>query len=248
MRRLTQKRLVESLQNAGLSADTIERYVLAWKCYQSLYAPQQPTGTRKLARPDDAIWSTIAQLYNFQRQTQVSQPGPECSGETIEKWLVGCAKAARAYLYPNMTSLNAPKGDDDSGGEFQDILPQLQQESLLTEIVAQEELLERQSQQSQISSAILSALNELDAEGQNIIKLYYSQGLTQQQIAKELGVKQYTVSRRLSKSKDTLLLKLATWTKESLHISLNSSVLNYMSTVLEEWLTVHYSRPSSKVE
>ncbi len=247
LRRLTQKRLVESLQNVGLSADAIERYVLAWKCYQSLYAPQQPTGTRKLTRPDDAIWQAIAQLYNFQRHTQLSQAGSECSAETIEKWLAACAKAARAYFYPNFTSLNAPKGDDDSG-EFQDILPQLKQESLLTEIIAQEELLDRQSQQSQISTALIAALNELDGEAQNIIKLYYSQGLTQQQIAQQLGVKQYTVSRRLRKSQDLLLLKLATWTKESLHVSLNSLVLNYMSTVLEEWLKVHYNRPDSRLE
>ncbi len=244
LRRLSQKRLVESLQNAGLSADTIERYVLAWKCYQSLYAPQQSTGTRKLARPDDAVWTAIAQLYNFQRQTQLSSPGAESSPETIEKWLVASAKAARAYLYPNMASLNAPRGDDDSGGEFQDFLPQLKQESLLTEIVAQEELVERQSQQSEISSVLLAALNELDAEAQNIIKLYYSENLKQQEIAKQLGVKQYTVSRRLTKSKDVLLLKLANWTKESLHISLNSQVLNYINTVLEEWLQAHYSRPS----
>ncbi|NJR73997.1 MAG: sigma-70 family RNA polymerase sigma factor, partial [Scytonema sp. CRU_2_7] len=126
--------------------------------------------------------------------------------------------------------------------------PQLKQESLLTEIVAQEELLERQSKQSQISAVLLSALNELDSEGLNIIKLYYSQSLTQQQIAKQLGVKQYTVSRRLTKSKDSLLLKFATWTKESLHISLNSHVLNYINTVLEEWLQAHYSRPSSELE
>lgn len=56
LRRLSQKRLVESLQNVGLSEDTIERYVLAWKCYHSLHAPQQPSGTRKLTRPDDATW------------------------------------------------------------------------------------------------------------------------------------------------------------------------------------------------
>lgn len=242
LRRLNQKRLIESLQNAGLNGDTIERYVLAWKCYSTLHAPQQPTGTRKLARPSNEIWNAIATLYNSQRHTQLTQPGAECNGETIEKWLVISAKAARAYFYPNVTSLNAPTGNDDSGGEFQDILPQLRQESLLTEIVAQEELLERQSQQSQISSAISRALNELDAEGQNIIKLYYSNGLTQQQIAKELGVKQYTVSRRLSKCKDTLVLKLATWIEESLHISLNSSVLNYISNILDDLLTVHYSR------
>ncbi|NJM70465.1 MAG: sigma-70 family RNA polymerase sigma factor [Scytonema sp. RU_4_4] len=247
LRRLSQKRLVESLQNVGLSEDTIERYVLAWKCYHSLHAPQQPSGTRKLTRPDDATWQAIAQLYNFQRNTQLSKLGAECSPETIEQWLLACAKAARSYLYPNMTSLNAPRGDDDSG-EFQDFLPQLKQESLLTEIVAQEELLERQSKQSQISAVLLSALNELDSEGLNIIKLYYSQSLTQQQIAKQLGVKQYTVSRRLTKSKDSLLLKFATWTKESLHISLNSHVLNYINTVLEEWLQAHYSRPSSELE
>ncbi|WP_017318002.1 sigma-70 family RNA polymerase sigma factor [Mastigocladopsis repens] len=247
LRRLTQKRLMESLQNVGLNADTIERYVLAWKCYQSLYAPKVPTGTRKLARPDDAVWHAIAQLYNFQRNTQLSQPGAECSPETIEKWLVSCAKACRTYLHPNMTSLNAPRGDDNSG-EFQDILPQLKQESLLTEIIAQEEVLERHSKQSQISTVLIAALNELEVEAQEIIKLYYSKGFTQQQIAKQLGVKQYTVSRRLTKSKDVLLLKLATWTKESLHISLNSQVLNYINTILEEWLQAYYSRPSFKLE
>jgi RNA polymerase sigma factor (sigma-70 family) len=247
LRRLTQKRLVESLQNVGLSADTIERYVLAWKCYLSLYAPQQPTGSRKLARPDDATWQAIAELYNSQRSTQLSQPLSECSAQTIEKWLLSCAKAVRAYLYPNLTSLNASV-DDDNSREFQDILPQLQQESFLTEILAQEELADRQSQQSQISAVLVAALNKLDGEAQKIIQIYYSQGLTQQQIAQQLGIKQYTISRRLGKAKDSLLLNLATWSKESLHISLNSQVLNYMSTVLEEWLKAYYSRPNFNLE
>ena len=244
LRKLTQKRLVESLQNAGLSAQTIESYVLAWKAYQALYAPQQANGTRKLPKPDEGTWNAIAQFYNSERHTQLSQPGKEYNGETIEKWLVACAKAVRSYLYPNFSSINAATGDGD-GGEFQDILPQLRQESLMTEFVVQEEVVERQSQQSQISSFLMEALSELDEEGQKIIQLYYSRSLTQQQIAKELDIKQYTVSRRLTKSKDTLLLKFANWSKESLHISLNSSVLNYISTVLEEWLQAHYSRPAS---
>ncbi len=243
LRKLTQKRLIESLENAGLSAQTIESYVLAWKSYQALYAPQQATGTRKLPKPDEGTWNAIAQFYNSERHTQLSQPGKEYNGETMEKWLVACAKAVRSYLYPNFSSINATTGDGD-GGEFQDILPQLRQESLMTEFVVQEEVLERQSQQSQISSFLISALSELDEEGQNIIQLYYSRSLTQQQIAKELDIKQYTVSRRLTKSKDTLLLKFANWSKETLHISLNSSVLNYISTVLEEWLQTHYSRPT----
>ncbi|MBW4507232.1 MAG: sigma-70 family RNA polymerase sigma factor [Scytonematopsis contorta HA4267-MV1] len=249
LRRLTQKRLIESLQNAGLSVEIIQRYVLAWKCYQAIYAPQQNTGTRKLNRPDDAVWQSIAQLYNSERHTQLSQPGPECNGEIMEKWLVACAKAARSYFYPNMASLNAPRGgDDDSGGEFQDILPEMKQESLLTEMINDEELADRKSQQSQVSDVLIAALKELDEEARKIIEIYYSQGLTQQQIAKQLDVKQYTVSRRLTKAKDTLLLKLANWSKESMHISLNSSVLSYISTVLEEWLQAYYSPSSPQLE
>lgn len=247
LRKLTQKRLVESLQNVGLSANSISSYVLAWKCYQLLYAPQQPTGTRKLQKPDEATWSAIAQLYNTERYTQLPIPGSECNAETIEKWLVTSAKAVRSYFYPNVSSINAPRGEEDAGGEYQDVLPQLRQESLMTELIAQQELVDRQSQQAQISTFLIATIHELDQEGQNIIQLYYSQGLTQQQIAQQLQVKQYTVSRRLSKSKDTLLLKLATWCQESLHISLNSSVLNYISTVLEDWLTAYYN-PASQLK
>lgn len=247
LRKLTQKRLVESLQNVGLSGETIQRYVLAWKCYQALYAPQHPTGTRQLSKPDDSTWIAIAQLYNSEHHTQLSQPGMECNPQTMEKWLVACAKAVREYFYPSMASLNAPRGNDDSG-EYQDILPQLKQDSLMTEIIAQEELLERQSMQSQISNMLIAALNNLDEEAQKIIKLYYSQNLTQQQIAQQMGIKQYTISRKLAKAKDSLLLKLANWSKESLHISLNSLILNYINTVLEEWLKAYYSLSSSKLE
>ncbi len=244
LRKLTQKRLVESLQNVGLSANTIQSYVLAWKCYQSLYAPQQATGTRKLPKPDEATWQAIAELYNSERYSQLSVPGAECSGAMMEKWLVACAKAVRDYFYPNVASINASTGDEDSSGEYQDILPQLRQESLMTEFVAEEELKDRQSQHSQISTVLIAALNDLDQEAQKLIQLYYSKSLTQQQIGKELEIKQYTVSRRLAKAKDSLLLKLATWSKDSLHIPLNSSVLNYISTILEEWLQAYYSRPS----
>ncbi|RUS94195.1 hypothetical protein DSM106972_093920 [Dulcicalothrix desertica PCC 7102] len=243
LKKVTQKRLIESLKNAGQSAEAIERYVLAWKCYQELCAPSQPSGTRKLQKPSEATWQSIAQLYNSLRLTQLTTPGAELNPESLEKWLTSCAKAVRTYLYPNMTSLNAKIGEDD-GGELQDILPQLKQESYISEIIAAEEQLDRQSQQAQIGDVLVKALKELDEEALNIIQIYYTQKLTQQQIAKELGVKQYTVSRRLTKARDTLLLKLATWSQESMHISLNPSVLNYINTVLEEWLQVHYSRNS----
>jgi DNA-binding transcriptional regulator LsrR (DeoR family) len=84
------------------------------------------------------------------------------------------------------------------------------------------------------------AIAKLDATGQKLLELYYQQALTQQQIAKELAIQQYTVSRKLSKTRESLLLTLTSWCQETLHISVTSDVVKYISTVLEEWLQAHY--------
>jgi len=62
--------------------------------------------------------------------------------------------------------------------------------------------------------------------------LVLQRGLTQQQIALQLQMKQYTVSRRLTKSRETLQA-LAQWSQQTLHISLSSNVLKNISAVLE---------------
>jgi RNA polymerase sigma factor (sigma-70 family) len=247
LRKLSQKRLVESLQNVGLSSETIACYVLAWNCFKTLYVPVQATGTRKLPKPDPATWVAIAKLYNTQRQSQLTTPGSECSPETVEKWMLACAKAARSYLYPTFTSINAPKPGQDSG-ELVDNLPESPQESLLTQLIDQEEQDSRHSQQTQINAVLFEALAKLAPEAQSILQMYYGQEFTQQQIAKQLDVKQYTVSRRLTKSRESLLLTLANWSKEALHISVTSEVLKYINTVMEEWLKVYYSHPPSHLE
>jgi DNA-binding transcriptional regulator LsrR (DeoR family) len=69
-----------------------------------------------------------------------------------------------------------------------------------------------------------------------IVEQYYREGLTQQEIATQLDVKQYTVSRRLSSAKEALLLALAQWSQEHLHTALTSPAVKAMSIVLEEWL------------
>ncbi len=246
LRKLSQKRLVESLQNAGLSSETIACYVLAWNSFKTQYVPVQATGTRKLAKPEGTTWVAIVDLYNAERR-QLYPPGPECSPENMEKWMLACAKAARAYLYPTFTSINAPKPVQDSG-ELLDNLPEFPQESLLTQLIDLEEQQSRESQQTQLNAVLVAALAKLAPEAQSIIQMYYGQEFTQQQIAKQLEVKQYTVSRRLTKSRESLLLTLAGWVKEALYISLRSEVLKYISTVVEEWLKVYYSHPPSHLE
>lgn len=237
LRKLSQKRLVEALQSAGLPSKSIDGYVLAWQCFKSIYVPTQATGARKLPRPDPTTWAAITDLYNTERHHQLQLPGSACSSETLEKWLIACAKAARSYLYPAQLSINSPRPGQESGELLDNLVGE---ESLLTQIVVQEEEQTRQTQQTQISSVLVAALAKLNPQAQRLLKLYYVQRLTQQEIAKQLEVKQYTVSRRLTKARGTLLMTLAQWSQETLHISLSSEVLNNTSAILDEWLEHHY--------
>lgn len=236
LRKLSQKQLVESLQNAGFSADAIAQYRLAWTCFKTYCAPNQTPSTRQLPQPD---WNEIATLYNAQGLHKTTPA-------ELEVRLKQCAKQARAYLYPAIASLNVSR--ENATGELQDDLPDETIATPLAVLIRQEELEERQSQWTQIQTVLKTALENLDPKLQQLLTLYCRDGLTQQQIAKQLEMKQYTVSRRLSSAKETLLLALAQWSKDSLHISLTSPALKDMSVVLEEWLLIYYQNPERRLE
>ena len=239
LRKVSQKRLIESLQNAGLSAETIVTYTLAWNCFKSLYVPTQETATRKLPRPDAATWAAIEQRYNTDRRQVASAPAAK--PETLEKWLNVCAQAARSYLNPNLVSINTPKAGQDTG-ELLDDVPESSRESLLADLISEEDDQTRQDQRSQLNQILEAAIEQLDPELQTILHLYYRESCTQQQMAERLDIKQYTVSRRLTKAREQLLKKLALWSQDTLHISLTSALLQSMSLVMEEWLQQHYKQ------
>ncbi|AUT03999.1 group 3/4 sigma-70 RNA polymerase sigma factor [Nostoc sp. CENA543] len=233
LRKISQKRLEESLQNAGLSLSKIRGYIQAWNCFKTLYVPTKAANSRQLSRPDDATWKAIAQAYNAQNT-------PSVSPKTVEEWLLYAAKAARKYLYPTPDSLNATKGGDDSS-EILDNLPGTEQPSLMQEIIAQEEEQARNSQTTEVKQALIKAVSQLDSQLQEILLLYYGQKANQDAIAQQLDIKQYTVSRRLSKAKENLLRSLASWSQDTLHISLTPDILKSMSTLIEDWLQNYYN-------
>ena len=234
LRKITQKRLVESLQSAGLSADTITAYVAAWNCFRSLYVPTPASNTRQLPQPDDQTWKAMVKAYNSGHQ-------PHINPQTLETWLLNCAKAVRRYLYPNLTPISASTDLEDSSTWLENLLGK-EQDSLLTQIITQEEQQTRYDQQSDINTVLAAAVAQLELPAQKILQLYYGQGLTQQQIAKQLQIKQYTVSRLLTKTRESLLRSLGTWSKEKLHISITSDILKNMSAVMEEWLQAYYNK------
>ena len=238
LRKISQKRLVEALQTAGRTVE-IRHYILAWDCLKTIHVPTQASSTRKLSKPDQETWGAIAQLYNSERLSQLQPPVPEGSPEQLEQWLLACAKAARAYLYPPVTSINMPKPGQT--GELVDDLMGVE-DSLLTELIVEEEAQKRTTQQAQVHQVLTAALAALAPEGQQLLELYYAEQLPQKEIAQRLGTKQYAVSRRLTRVRESLLQALARWSQETLHVSLTSDVLKSISAVLEEWLVGYYCR------
>lgn len=248
LHKISQKRLVESLKQGGYPSQIIARYVLAWNCFLQVYAPNNAATAHKLTKPDNATLQAIAKLYNTERLSQPSSH-PACTPENMESWLIASAKAVRFYEYPASVSLDVPLPGQETG-ELLDRLTNDFQESVLNEVIIQEEREHLTQRTTEINRILSDALEKLDTAAQTLLQTYYKQGLTQQDIALQLGIKQYTVSRQLTKIKKTLLMELAQWSQKTLHISVTSDVIDSMSNSLEEWLIAHY-RPiilSSPVE
>ena len=240
LRRVGKKRLVESLDQAGLKPEEVGQYRLAWECYKALYGGG--AGTRRQQGPERKEWDEMAALYNQERQRQLSQPGPELTGRRLEQRLCQSIVWVREYTYPPVSSLNRPRGSQETG-ELQDELTDPQNPSLMTGLIEQEEAVQRGEQQQELSRVIVDAIGELGPEQGELLRLYYQAGLTQAEIAEAIGVKQYTVSRRLSRSREALIGALVNWSQETLHIQITPALVRSMSEGLEEWLSMYYGAP-----
>lgn len=234
----SRKRLVKSLQYMGFAQPTIECYLLAWECYQELY-PSSSKKTRQLTKPDENNWKAITNLYNSERLSRLSETTPAVNQQTLEKWLLSCAQAVRHLIYPKVVSADTPL-KEDSSASLLDMMSDDEQTSLLTKAIEQEETASLQYHQSQLNQLLNNAIANLKPEARELLQVYYSKQITQTEIAKQLNIKQYQVSRRLSKIKKSLLITLIEWSQQTLHISPGSDVVEAVNSGLEEWLKDHY--------
>jgi RNA polymerase sigma factor (sigma-70 family) len=239
LRKLSQKRMIEALVDAGLDPEIIESYVLAWNCLKIVYVPERPSSTRKLPKPEPETWLAIANLYNQERHTQLKQSKEAATSENLEKWLLICVKAVRSSLFPKVGSINDKKPGYDTGEIVDSIVGDVD-ESLLVDMIVREEMEQRSQQHTDINQFLTATIQQLKPEEQKLLELYYALDLKQAEIAQELDTKQYNVSRKLSKVRKELLLALAQWSQSTMHISLTSDILDNISSLLEEWLASHY--------
>jgi RNA polymerase sigma factor (sigma-70 family) len=188
---------------------------------------------QKIVPPDPAVWKAIVELYNTKRQAQLVVSGATLTAAQIEVRLTKLAKWTRSYLYPSIDSLNRSKPES---GEIQDDLTHGTSESLLDDAIEREEIDCRTAQQSALHTVLTEALANLNPELQEILQLFYRDGLSQQELSDRLQISQPTVSRRIKKAEAQLLAALLTWIESQLNKIPDPNELKIISTNLKEWL------------
>jgi RNA polymerase sigma factor (sigma-70 family) len=239
LRKWSKKRVREVLDRVGITEPEASQYQLAWFCFKTLYVPNDRTED-KSSNPNSALWQEIADFYQTQQQSQLVVPGATLTPAQLEARLTKLGRWLREYLYPTIDSINRAKLGEETG-EVQDNLSDDTGATLLDLAIEREEITQRSTQQLQLQTILTQAVANLPAELEEILQLFYQQGLSQQELASQLKLSQPTVSRRLKKAEESLLQGLVTWIESQLNQFPDPNVLKNISATLREWLTVHYA-------
>jgi RNA polymerase sigma factor (sigma-70 family) len=241
LRKMSQKRITEVLQNAGISPAEREEYRFAWICFKTICVPASSAHgeTEKTSQPEAAMWAAIGKLYNSKRQAQLTPTTPALSAEQIETRLTKLTRWIRAYFYPTVDSLNKIK-PGQAQGEVQDSLADPVATSLLEAAIADEAQAARQQQRSQLHQTLVAAVKSLDDTAQKILSLFYRENLSQQELADRMAMSQPTVSRRLKKAEEALLQTLLANLQAEMNKLPDPSELKHISIALKDWLASYY--------
>lgn len=249
LRRTSRKQLQETLEHQSLSPALQQPYLWAWLCFREGWIGASAPGARRRLAPATEDWQAIAQSYNQSKPPEQ----PLATPEQLEQRLTQMAAWLRAYLHPSVQSLNqlqyGEEGEERLAG-LSDPTAWAQSEgfvgspSLLTNLIAEEEINERQRQRSQLDQVLAQAIQTLKPEWQTVLDLYYRQGLIQSQIAKHLGCSQPSVARYLLRAREALLNALVTWSQQTLNIVSSPDRIAQQGDAMEEWLMGHYGSQS----
>lgn len=248
LRKVGTKRLVEALRQQGLSKPLIDQYRLAWKCFKEVYVPVQLGGTRRLLEPTPEQWEEVANLYNQERLNLVPPP-PSGTAIAIKQWLTRVEGLVRTDLYPTTRSLTVPS---DGGSSSEIDIPD-EQDSLFDLWFEAEYQQNRQEQQTQIYQVLVATLDSFEPEWKLVLRLYYCENLTLQQIAADLGENYNWVQRRVTKAKKRLLETLVEWgqtveeSQGTVNIPLDSDQVRHKGAVLEAWLVIRSRELESRL-
>lgn len=245
LRHTTDKLLKKALQNHGLSEQDIESYLLLRDCFRKIYHPETPKANKQLSCPELETFQTITQTYNQERLGQLSNSGTKLNLNDIEVRLKEIAQAIRNYYAPVMISLNNPLSQEGVG-EIQDIIPSSETESLLENLIREQEELNFNKLWQEINCILEEFLaKKLTSEQKKYFQLYYGVGLTQAEIAEKLLgeiKKQYTISRKMNKTCEQIVKVLVNWANNKKTHNLKSdNIVGNVDILLKEWLQKYYA-------
>lgn len=218
--RSSRTRVREALQHSGYGNAQIDRYLLAWQCFQEY----KDSVNRGFNRFNAADFQNIATRYNELNETENSVSGAE-----IETWLDNIGEAIRRLSDPPRISFwTRFSFQSDEGTNLL--------ENIAFETRYDPEMEENVNKLRQAIANLLNGLQEIQEK--QMLFLRYGLKLTQGEIASELGIEQSTVSRRLRRLIKRILSQICDWVTQHLEeIESSSTVLDELHAVLYE----HYS-------
>ncbi len=218
LRALTKKTLKEALQKASIKEPELSGCLLAWQCFKEVYIPATEGARKQLKPPDEAQLTAMAALYNNASKNRLAA----VNSQSLQKLLDQCVSTVRESLKITSVSL------DNCVFE-----PALASDDPI-------DTLEEPAQEwQQVNSILSEAFATVPDQNQTMLKLWYGLAFTQSDLGRIFGLKQFQISRQMSRSQQILLTALAEWSASNFGISLSSEQLKEMATQLDGWLEFH---------
>lgn len=215
----SERELKEALQVVGHSQPEIFQLLFARKYFKQVYlfnkikSSNRKVGTKWLD-PDREDFEKAAQCYNAEKMLpsaphEVSANSTYMTGEQIEASMKTCIFALQNYpksILPQF-SLDALQAiGHEAKFEAQEDISELEWQEALVADSGEDE---QQDLTKSTNLALLQQLESMKVDYQKLLLIYYGFGLSQQQLALQLGINQSSVSRYLTKSTIKLLEAMA---------------------------------------
>jgi RNA polymerase sigma factor (sigma-70 family) len=229
LRKMSHRRITEILTASGVTSNDLEEYRFAWVCFKTIVVPGDGpiSGTDKGHKPAQSLWTAVADLYNSKRHRQLSPAAPEITAEQLEARLIKVTRWSRAYLYP--TTPNQTQPSQEKGADSAPLATAILDAAIEADQGCQQ-------QRSQFQTTLIRSLNQLDGMSQEILRMFYQDRLSQQELALNMKLSQPALSRRLKQAEAVLLTKLLA----SLNKYPEPSELRHISVAMQECLESHY--------
>lgn len=210
LRKISKKKLQESLLNQGILPENFNKYLLALNILKLFYQPQKANGSKSLSWLKENELIFLVKKYNQKSNQSPIKP------KDLESILLFCVDAIRSYAKPKFTSVE----------ELTQDLPD--------ELIA-DDLWETESNLSQwqeIKSILITEYSQFKEDVKMIFDLIFGLNYSQTDVAKFLDYKPYKVSRLVSRHKEKLLQQVA----KQLNVNLTKQQLKEKAESLDDWL------------